>query len=94
MIERTGIKQMGIHRAMSSMKGPDMYAIGKKVLVLVLLVLLSAAPLACLTIDKGPDDNPRKETKVGGDNGVVVKHGGGEGSDVRIGGDRGVGVDH
>ena len=85
---------MGIHSAMSPMKGSDMYAIAKKVLVLVLLALLSAAPLACLTINKDSDDNPRKETKVGGDNGVVVKHGGGEGSDVRIGGDKGLDVDH
>jgi len=71
-----------------------MFAIGKTVLVVALCALLLAAPVACVNVNRGPDDSPRKETKVGGDYGVVVNHGGGEGTDVRVGGDKGVVVEH
>ena len=60
----------------------------------LLLALLVAAPSGCVNINRGPDERPRTETKVGGDKGVVVEHGGGEGTDVRIGGDKGVVVEH
>lgn len=77
-----------------------MYAIVKKALGVLLLVVLAAIPMAC-----GPEeshnnsrDEPRHEsrraTKIGGDKGVVVEHGGNEGADVKIGGDKGVVVDH
>jgi hypothetical protein len=58
-----------------------------------LLVLLAAIPMACQKSDSS-SDGPRKETTVGGPNGVDVKHGGGKGADVKVGGDKGVVVDH
>jgi len=70
-----------------------MFAIGKKILSLLLLVFIAVAPMSCLTINKPPDDQPNKETKVGGDNGVVVDHSD-SGTKVKVGGDRGVVVDH
>jgi hypothetical protein len=56
-----------------------MVTIGKKVLGLLLLVCVAAAPLACLTINR-PSDEQRKdgqhktEVNVGGDRGVTVDH--------------------
>jgi hypothetical protein len=70
-----------------------MHAIAKKAMGLLLLVLLAVIPMAC--VNSGSSDNePRKETMIGGPHGVVVQHGGGEGADVKIGGDKGVVVDH
>ena len=77
-----------------------MYAIAKKALSVLFLVLLAAIPMACGPEESHNDsrDEPRhesrKETTVGGEHGVVVEHGGGEGTDVKIGGDKGVVVDH
>jgi hypothetical protein len=73
-----------------------MYAIVKKALGVLFLLVLASIPMAC-GHDESRDESrqePRKETKIGGDKGVVVQHGGGEGSDVKIGGDKGVVVDH
>ena len=58
----------------------------------LLLVLLAVIPMACEKSDSS-SNGPRKETTVGGSYGVVVKHGGGEGADVKVGGDKGVVVD-
>jgi hypothetical protein len=77
-------------QAETKTKGQQMFTIGRTVLGLVLLVLCSAAPLAC----GGSSESPRKETTVGGQYGVVVEHGGGEGSEVRIGGPKGIVVEH
>ena len=68
-----------------------MHAIVTKILGFLLLVLFAAIPMAC----SGSSDNePRKETMIGGPHGVVVEHGGGEGADVKIGGNKGVVVNH
>ena len=70
-----------------------MRAIAMKAMGFLLLVLFAAIPMAC--VDSGSSSNePRKETMVGGPHGVVVEHGGGEGTDVKIGGDKGVVIDH
>jgi len=70
-----------------------MRAITIKAMGFLLLVLFAAIPMAC--IDSGSSSNePRKETTVGGSHGVVVEHGGGEGTDVKIGGDKGVVIQH
>jgi hypothetical protein len=55
-----------------------MFTIGKKVLSVLLLVLIAAAPLGCLSINKPPEKQDRTEVKVGGDKGVVVDHPGGD----------------
>ena len=55
-----------------------MVALGKKVLGLLLLALLAAAPVACVSINAPPENQHRTEVKVGGDRGVVVEHPGGE----------------
>lgn len=70
-----------------------MHAAIVKTMGLVLLVLFAVIPMACVNLGS-PSNEPRKETTVGGPNGVVVDHGGGEGADVKIGGDKGVVVDH
>jgi len=70
-----------------------MRTITTTVIGLFLLVLFAAIPMAC--INSGSSNNePRKETTVGGSHGVVVDHGGGEGTDVKIGGDKGVVIQH
>jgi len=51
-----------------------MVKIGKKVLSFLLLVLIAAAPLGCLSINKPPDNQPKTEVNVGGDHGVTVDH--------------------
>jgi hypothetical protein len=51
-----------------------MFAIGKKVLCLLLLVCMAAAPLGCLTVNKEPEKQPKTEVNVGGDRGVNVDH--------------------
>ena len=51
-----------------------MFTIGKMVLSLLLLVC-AAAPLACLNINKPPDNQPKTEVNVGGQHGVTVEHG-------------------
>lgn len=66
----------------------------KGLLALLLMGLFVAGQAACVNINRGPDDSARKETVVGGNKGVVVEHGGGEGSDVRIGGHKGIVVEH
>jgi hypothetical protein len=79
-----------------------MHAMITKVLGLFLLLLFAITPMACLNIntdkdrdkDKQQVDQPRNETKVGGDNGVVVKHGGDQGTEVKVGGDKGIVVEH
>ena len=70
-----------------------MRAIAMKAIGLLLLVLFAASPMAC--VGSGSSSNePRKETMVGGPHGVVVEHGGGEGTDVKIGGEKGVVIEH
>jgi len=51
-----------------------MVTIGKHVLGFLLLVLIAAAPLGCLSINKPPDNQPKTEVNVGGDRGVTVDH--------------------
>ena len=51
-----------------------MLAIGKKVLSSLLLVLIAAAPLGCLSINDPPEKQHRTEVKMGGDKGVVAEH--------------------
>lgn len=68
-----------------------------KILGLLLVLLIAITPMACLNIGSDQDrqrDEPRKETTVGGDKGVVVEHGGGQGTEVKIGGDKGIVVEH
>jgi len=55
-------------------KGLQVFAIGKKVLGLLLLLCLAAAPLGCLSINKERDNEPTKEVNVGGEHGVTVEH--------------------
>jgi hypothetical protein len=73
------------------------FTIGTKVLSVLLWVGIAVVPLACLTINKGPDHPPpsqsRTDVNVGGDNGVDVKHSD-SGKDVTVGGDKGVVVQH
>ncbi len=70
-----------------------MRAITMKIMGFLLLVLFAAFPMACG--DSGSSSNEsRKETMVGGPHGVVVEHGGGEGTEVKIGGDKGVVIEH
>jgi len=84
----------------SSQKGLQMLTIGKTVLKLLLLVCLSAAPLACLSITTPSDNQPKTEVNVGGDRGVTVEHRNDTPPDnrpqteVNVGGDRGVSVEH
>jgi len=49
-----------------------MFTIGKVVLSLLLLVGVAAAPLACLSINKPPDNQPKTDVNVGGEHGVTV----------------------
>lgn len=70
-----------------------MRAIVTKAMGFLLLVSLAAISMACEKSGSS-SDGPRKETTVGGSNGVVVKHGGGDKADVKVGGDKGVVVDH
>ena len=51
-----------------------MFTIGGKVLSCLLLALMAAVPLGCLTINKPPDDKPKTEVNVGGEHGVTVDH--------------------
>ncbi len=51
-----------------------MVTIGKRVLSSLLLVIIAAAPLGCLNINKPPDNQPKTEVNVGGDRGVNVDH--------------------
>jgi len=55
-----------------------MFTIVKKMLSLILLVCIAASPLACVNINKPPDNKPKTDVKIGGDKGVVVDHPGGE----------------
>lgn len=66
-----------------------MRAIATKALGFLLWVVFAAFPMGC-----GDSDGSRRETVVGGEHGVVVEHGGGEGTNVKVGGNRGVVVDH
>jgi hypothetical protein len=71
--------------------------IGAAVLGLLLWIGVAVVPLACLTINKQPDNPPpsqsRTDVNVGGDNGVDVKHSD-SGTEVKVGGDKGVVVEH
>lgn len=51
-----------------------MFTIGKKLLSVLLLILIAAAPLGCLSINKEADNKPTKEVNVGGSHGVTVEH--------------------
>jgi hypothetical protein len=53
-----------------------MVTIGKKLLSVLILVLIAAAPLGCLSINSPPKE--QTDVKIGGDKGVVVEHPGGE----------------
>ena len=48
-----------------------MFTIVKKVLSILLLVFITVAPLACLSINE-PADKPKTDVKIGGSSGVVV----------------------
>jgi hypothetical protein len=51
-----------------------MFTIVKATLSVLLLVSIAAVPMACLTINKVPDNQPtRTEVNVGGQHGVTVK---------------------
>ena len=50
-----------------------MFTIAKKMLCVLLLVCIATAPLGCLTINKPPDNQPKKEVNVGGNHGVTVE---------------------
>ncbi|HUT59844.1 MAG TPA: hypothetical protein VNA25_18520 [Phycisphaerae bacterium] len=50
-----------------------MFRIVKRVLCVLLLVFISIAPLACLSINE-PADKPKTDVNVGGPHGVVVDH--------------------
>jgi hypothetical protein len=69
--------------------------IGTNVLSVLLWVGIAVVPLACLTINKEPppDNGPKTQVNVGGDNGVDVKRSD-SGRDVTVGGDKGVVVQH
>ena len=49
-----------------------MFRIVKRALSILLLVLISFAPLACLSINEPPKDQPKTEVNVGGEHGVTV----------------------
>jgi len=51
-----------------------MFTIIKKTLSVLLLVLVAAAPLACLSINPPPENKPNTEVNVGGSHGVTVDH--------------------
>jgi hypothetical protein len=68
-----------------------MFATAKKLLGLLVLVLVAAAPLGC----GGSDREPREErtTTVGGEHGVVVNRSD-SGTNVNVGGEHGIVVRH
>lgn len=84
-------------------KGTQMFTIGKTrilaigttVLTVLLWVGIAVVPLACLTINREPppDNQPRTQVDVGGNNGVDV-HRSDSGTEVKVGGDRGIVVEH
>ena len=51
-----------------------MITIAKTVLRVLLVALVLAGPMACLTINKSPDDQPKTDVNVGGSHGVSVDH--------------------
>ena len=51
-----------------------MLTIVKTVLSVLFLATVVAGPMACLTINKPPDDQPKTEVNVGGQHGVTVDH--------------------
>jgi hypothetical protein len=56
-----------------------MFTIYKKSLCVLLLILIAGASLGCVSIGGRSSERDRdSEVKIGGDNGVVVEHPGGE----------------
>lgn len=52
-----------------------MLTLARKVSSALLLVLVAAAPMACLNINSPPKDQPKTDVNVGGQHGVTVEHG-------------------
>jgi hypothetical protein len=70
------------------------FAIGKRLLGFLLLVLVAAMPLGCASTNEGPrEERSARGVTVGGENGVVVEHSD-SGTQVKVGGDHGVVVGH
>ena len=71
-----------------------MFTIGKRLLGLLLLVLVVAAPLGCVRTNEGPrEERSTRDVNVGGNYGVDVKRSD-SGTEVKVGGDHGVVVEH
>ena len=71
-----------------------MIAISRRLLGLLLLVLVAAMPLGCVSANGGPrEERTARGVMVGGDKGVVVERSD-SGTEVKIGGDHGVVVGH
>jgi hypothetical protein len=51
-----------------------MFTIAKTILRVLFVALVVAGPMACLTINKSPDDQPKTQVNVGGNHGVTVDH--------------------
>lgn len=68
-----------------------MFAIAKKLLGLLVLILVAATPLGCGGSDRGPGEE--RTTSVGGEHGVVVNRSD-SGTDVTVGGEHGIVVQH
>ena len=51
-----------------------MFTIARTILRVLLVALVVAGPMACLTINKTPDDQPKTQVNVGGEHGVNVNH--------------------
>ena len=45
----------------------------RNILCLLLLVCMVTAPLGCLSINKPPDNEPKKDVNIGGEHGVTVE---------------------
>jgi hypothetical protein len=73
-----------------------MFTIAKAMLRVLFLALVVAGPMACLTINKSPDDQPKTQVNVGGSDGVTVNKSsdGQPRTEVNVGGSHGVTVDH
>ena len=71
-----------------------MIAVSKRLLGLLLLVLMVAAPSGCVNFNQGPrESGPDRDVSVGGEYGVNVDRSS-SGTTVKVGGDRGVVVEH
>lgn len=46
----------------------------KITMTVLFLAAIAAGPMACLSINSPPDNEPRTEVNVGGEHGVTVEH--------------------